>query len=97
MVQIKTLCDLDQMLGEFYYDSHNEVVFAGDFNLFFNSNLEASVLNPTLKMKSIEKIIQILEKYNLIDIWRIRNPSSKRFILRKNHFFRKTLQLYFYF
>lgn len=33
---IKTLCDLDQMLGKFYYDSYNEVFFVGDFNLFIN-------------------------------------------------------------
>ena len=26
------------------------------------------------------------EKYNLIDIWRIRNHFSKRYTFRKNHF-----------
>lgn len=26
---IKTLCDLDQMLGKFYYDSYNEVFLLG--------------------------------------------------------------------
>ena len=34
MVQIKTLCDLDQMLSEFYYDSHNEVVLLGTLIYF---------------------------------------------------------------
>ena len=29
---IKTLCDLDQMLGKFYYDSYNEVFFVRNFN-----------------------------------------------------------------
>ena len=54
--------------------------------VFFNSNLEASGGNPALKKKSVSKLIQLLEKYDLIDIWRIRNPFSKRYTFRKNHF-----------
>ena len=30
--------------------------------------------------------MQLLENYDLIDIWRIRNPFSKRYTFRKNHF-----------
>ena len=39
-----------------------------------------------MKKKSVSKLIQLLEKYDLIDIWRIRNPFSKRYTFRKNHF-----------
>ena len=39
-----------------------------------------------LKKKSISKVLQITEKHDLIDIWRVRNPSSTRFTFRKNHF-----------
>ena len=74
------------MLDIFSLDSYKYVFFTGDFNCFLNSNLEASDINPALKKKSISKIIQLLEKYDLIDIWRIRNPFSKRFTFRKNHF-----------
>ena len=42
--------------------------------------------NPTLKKKSISKILQLIEQHNLIDIWRIRNPILKRYTFRKNHF-----------
>ena len=56
------------------------------FTVFFNSNYKASGGNPALKKKSVSKLIQLLEKYNLIDIWRIRNPFSKRYTFRKNHF-----------
>ena len=35
-----------------------------------------------LKKKSIAKLIQIKEKINLYDIWRIRNPKIKRFTFR---------------
>ena len=84
--QVKTLCELEQMLDIFSLDFCKNIIFAGDFNCFFNLNLEASGGNPTLKKKSVSKLVQLLEKYYLIDIWRIRNPFSKRYTFRKNHF-----------
>ena len=46
---------------------------AGDFNLFFNSKLDAAGGNPTLKRKYLAKIIELKEDYDLGDTWRIRN------------------------
>ena len=43
----------------------------------FNSNLQASSGNLPSKKKSVSKIIQLLEKHDLVDIWGIRNPLSK--------------------
>ena len=40
---------------------------------------------PCLKRKSIATLIQIKEKFNLCDIWRIRNPKIKRFTFRQQH------------
>ena len=54
--------------------------------MFFNQKIEATGGNPVLKKKSISKVLQIIEKYDLIDIWRVRNSSSTRFTFRKNHF-----------
>ena len=50
------------MLDIFSLDSYKNILFAGDFNCFFNSNLEASGGNPALKKKSVSKFIQLLEK-----------------------------------
>ena len=48
--------------------------------LVFNDiSLESLGGNPCLKMKSIAKLIQIKEKFDLCDIWRMRNPKIKRF------------------
>ena len=41
---------------------------AGDFNLFFNSKLEAQGGNPTLKKKYLVKLIEFKETYDLCDI-----------------------------
>ena len=41
---------------------------AGHFNLFFNSNLDAAGVNHTLKRKSLAKLIEHKEAYDLCDI-----------------------------
>ena len=84
--QINTICELNQLLDDCYLDSTEKVVLAGDFNLFFDASLEALGSNPTLKKRSISKVLQLIEQHNLIDIWRIRNPILKRYTFRKNHF-----------
>ena len=84
--QLQTLSDVGLLLSDFSLDDTKTIVFAGDFNLFFNQKLEAMDGKPVLKKKSISEGLQITEKYDLIDIWRVRNPSSTCFTFRKNHF-----------
>ena len=36
--QVKTFCELERMLDIFSLDSYKNILFAGDFNCFFNSN-----------------------------------------------------------
>ena len=59
--------------------------FPGDF-VVFNSNLEASGGNLTLKKNSISNIVQLLEKYDLADTWRISSPFPKHYTFQNNHF-----------
>ena len=59
-------------------------MIGGDFNFHFNSKLEAKGEKPSLKKKSIRKMIELIESFELFDIWRIRNPKEKRFTLRQN-------------
>ena len=42
--------------------------------------------NPVWEKKSISKFLRIEEKYDSIDTWKMRNPSSVRFRFMKNHF-----------
>ena len=55
------------------------LLLAGDFKVFFNINLECCGSNPSFKQKSVAKLIEIIENFNLGDIWRIRNPKTKKF------------------
>ena len=84
--RVKTLYELEQQLCIFSFDSYKNLLIAGDFNCFFNSNLETSGGNPTSTQKSISSIMQLPEKYNLFDIWRIRNTFQNAIRLEKNLF-----------
>ena len=83
--QVATLHDLDKMLETIkdLYDKH--IVLAGDFNFFFDTSLDSYGGKPTLKKKSIAKFIELKEKFDLCDIWRIRNPKTKRYTFRQKY------------
>lgn len=55
------------------------IIWGGDFNFVIDIQLESSGGNPKLKIGSIEQLRAILKEYDLCDIWRIRNPNSKRY------------------
>ena len=51
-----------------------------------------------MKKKSLAKFIHIKQKINLYDIWRIRNPQTKRFTFRQQHkleFIKRRLDYFF--
>ena len=52
---------------------------ARDFNLFFDSKLDARGGNPTVKKESLAKLIELKENHDSCDTWRVRNTNSKRF------------------
>ena len=63
-----------------------QIILAGDFHLFFDSNLEAKGDKPILKEKSVARMIELKEEYDFYDIWRIRNQLKKSFTIRQNLF-----------
>ena len=83
--QVATLHDLDKMLEtiEDLFDKH--IVLADDFNFFFDTSLDSYGGKPTLKNEYIAKFIEFKEKFDLCDIWRIRNPKTKRYTFRQKH------------
>ena len=90
---------LDLMLQAFDDLENKIITLGGDFNLFLDSVLGAEDGSPVLK-KSISKLIEIKRKYNLCDIWRIRNTEEKRFTFRQKHrsdFIQRRLDYFFCF
>ena len=50
--QVSVLKELSTTLSNFE-NIHNHVIFAGDFNVFFDASLDAKGDSPTLKSRSI--------------------------------------------
>ena len=95
--QIKVLSNLSALLKTFDINL-NKHIMAWDFNLFFNSKLDAAGGNPTLKRKSLAKLIELKETYDLCDIWRIRNTKVKQFTFTQQHssgFIQRSLYSFF--
>ena len=83
--QVTTLLELGKMLETIKDFSDKYAVLASDFNFFFDTSLDLYGDKPTLKKKSIVKFIELKEKLYLCDIWRIRNPKTKRYTFRQKH------------
>ena len=69
--QLESLSDLVSIIDKVKDIQSKNIVLGGDFNVIFDISLESLGGNPCLKKKSIAKLIQIREKFNLCDIWKI--------------------------
>ena len=83
--QVATLHVLDKMLETIKDLCDKHIVLAGDFNFFFDTSLGSCGGKTTLKRKSTAKFIELKEKFDFCDIWRTRNPKTKRFTSRRKH------------
>ena len=76
---------LEQLLVPFGDVTDHVVLFGGDFNFIFDKNLDASGAVGALKLKSLAALTNFIEKFDLIDIYRVRNPDAKRFTFRQGN------------
>ena len=83
--QVQVLSKLSELMKNINFSEENRIVLAGDLNVFFDSKLEMKGGKPSLKQKSVAKLLELKEEYNLYDIWRIRNPTKKLYTFRQNH------------
>ena len=63
-------------------ESNYKFVIEGDFNVALQPSLDCSGGNTTLK-ESVKVLKDLLIQYDLVDIWRVRNPKSKKFTWRQ--------------
>ena len=75
--QLTTFSKMTNLFENFDLTKNKPIIFAGDFNLFPVRSLEAEGGNPCLKKQSLCKLLDIKEKLDLCDIWRMRNPKAK--------------------
>ena len=75
------------MLEELDISQEKNVILIGDFNFFTNTKLEAVGGSSALQKKSVAKVIEIKEGFELYNILGIRKPTSQRYTFRNKHFF----------
>ena len=56
-------------------DRNITCILGGDGNLIFDESLDAMGGSRSLKYNSLKELQTIISDYNLIDIWRVRNPN----------------------
>ena len=76
----QTLSEL--IYDEGYNDSDYKIILGEDWNVTMDPDLDCSGGNPVLK-DSVKYVEDIMLNYDLVDIWRIRNPNSKKFSWRQ--------------
>ena len=76
----QTLSEL--IYDEGYNDFDYKIILGGDWNVTMDPDLDCSGGNPVLK-DSVKCVEDIMLNYDLVDIWRIRNPNSKKFSWRQ--------------
>ena len=60
-------------------DDSVHFVLGGDWNLIFDKALDFMGESPSLKYSSLKRLQSIMIDFNLVDIWRVRNPSFRQF------------------
>ena len=64
-----------------YIDSKNTIL-GGDFNEIFDPTTDHGVNTTTFSIRSSNTLLSIVFDFNLIHIWRHRNPDKREFILK---------------
>ena len=77
--QIDVLNNILVLLEKFDTNPKKQLIMARDFNLFFDSKLDARGGNPTVKKESLAKLLELKENQDSCNTWRVRNTNSKRF------------------
>ena len=65
-------------------NENTQFILTGDWNLIFDRSLDALGGSPTLKFNSLKEIQSLMIDYELLDIWRARNPTLRQFTWRQS-------------
>ena len=88
-VEKEQLHTLDSLIDKVNINRDIKVILGGDLNFHFNSPLEADRGRPSFKLSSLALFEHLAKKWDLCDIWRMRNPDCKRFTYHKKKSFCK--------
>ena len=87
--QVETSAKIDRHLRSLKLENNTTFLFRGDFNMYFDTKLDADGGNPKLKVNSLTQLEIILGQNDLCDIFRVQNPSVRRFSRRHERLLNK--------
>ena len=65
-------------------ENHENLVLAGDLNVHRNPDIDKKGGKNLQPSVYADRILQTLEEFNLIDVWRLCYPDIRRFMRREN-------------
>jgi hypothetical protein len=65
-------------------ENHENLVLAGDLNVHLNPDVDKKGGKTLQPSNYAERILETMEEFNLIDVWRVCNPDKLRFTWREN-------------
>ena len=83
--QIEVLENISNLLIRQNITITSNLICGGDWNIVQNQEMDkfGGIHNP--KHKSLEKLQDILNTYNLTDVWRMKNPNTVRYTWRQRN------------
>ena len=84
--QCRFIENLNSTIDDVIKDNEPKLVVGGDFNVTLESDLDCSGGNPA-QQASVKSIQDLCLDFDLVDIWRIRNPTTRRFMWRQRNSF----------
>ena len=67
-------------------DDDAKIIFGGDFNMYLDCHLDALRGSPKLKQDSCHTVqLIIMSEFDLIDHWRVQNPTLRQFTWRRSN------------
>ena len=80
---VKILNELNCIFDQLQVKEDTQFIWGGDFNVVFDTVLDADGGSPKLKLKSVSKLLSIMSKNDFCDIYGVRNPDTVRFTWRR--------------
>ena len=66
--QIQILSEIQEQLDILDSDQDTQIIWGGDFNVIFDTKLDADKGNPQLKLNSVTKLLSMIAGHDMCDI-----------------------------
>ena len=80
--QLRTLNETSDKLKTLSVDEDTRLIWGGDWDCILDKSLDAMGGSPSLKRESVKLIQNLMNDFDLVDVWRLHNSTYKKFSWR---------------